>query len=117
LVFNACHVIGRQSASLSKNKLAGSLLLGTAASSAPAVGALSGAGAANASCASLSGAASGGRCTTTSIGDTAIGIGTGDVVAAEGGFNTAIAIGTGAVAGGRPADVWATTLAGWRASR
>jgi hypothetical protein len=67
-----------------------------------AVVALGSAGTANASCASFSGINSSslgpGQCTTTTIGDTAIGIGTNTTVIAEGGFNTAIAIGEDAQA-------------------
>jgi hypothetical protein len=80
-------------------------LLGAAASGVLAVVALSSAGAANASCASFSGINSGtgvGKCETTTIGDTAIGIGNTDLVQAIGGFNTAIAIGDGTSAITRP---------------
>jgi hypothetical protein len=76
------------------------LVLGAAASGVLALCALVGAGSANASCVSFSGLNSGnggtGKCTTTSFGDTAIGIGNTDVVEASGGFNTSIAVGAGA---------------------
>lgn len=78
-----------------KNEVAGKFLLLTAATcGALAVGSLSGAGPAAASCASFNGTAHVGQgCTTTNKGDVAIGIGRGTVVTASGGHNTAIAIG------------------------
>lgn len=77
------------------------LLLGVAGAGALAVVALGSAGAANASCVSFSGinsASGSGKCQTSSIGDTAIGIGNTDLVVAKGGFNTSIAIGDGSTA-------------------
>jgi len=52
------------------------ILLGRAASGALAAGSLSGAGTANATCASISGLQSGGGCTTKNFGDVAVGLGT-----------------------------------------
>jgi hypothetical protein len=86
--------MGRRSVPSGKSKFAGSLLLGVAVS-ALAVGALGGAGSANASCVSFSGLNSGSGCKTANFGDTAIGIGNTGAVEASGGFNTAIAVGTG----------------------
>jgi hypothetical protein len=61
---------------------------------------MSSAGTASATCVSFSGLNNGGGCTTTSLGDLAIGIGPQSVARASGGFNTSIAVGPTALATG-----------------
>jgi len=76
---------------------AGVLLLGAAASSALAVGALGSAGVANATCISVSGLNSGGDCISTIGPNIAVGIGQGATATAVNGvFGAAFAVGNGA---------------------
>jgi hypothetical protein len=73
----------------SKERLAGALLLGAAASGALAIASLSGAGAANATCASISGVGNGNGCTSTAT-NFAVGLGPNTTAtAANGVFNGA----------------------------
>jgi hypothetical protein len=90
---------------IKKDKLAGGVLLGAFASGALAAASLSGAGAANATCASISGIGNGGGCTST-LGSAAIGLGPNATATTNGPFNTALAIGknSNAIAGASPGD-------------
>src|ERR1700730_687108 len=96
--------MGKHTAS-KKDKLAGGVLLGALASGALAVASLSGAGAANATCASISGIGNGGGCTSTP-GSAAIGLGPNATATTNGPFNTALAVGKNsyAIAGASPGD-------------
>jgi hypothetical protein len=92
----------------SKERLAGALLLGAAASGALAIASLSGAGAANATCASISGVGNGNGCTSTAT-NFAVGLGPNTTAtAANGVFNGALAVGNGATAsaGINPTDAF-----------
>ena len=85
--------------SADRKRLCGGLFIGTLASGAMAVGALSSAGDANATCVSAGGWFTvGSGCTTSAPGDFALAIGEGAVATATGGGNLAVSWGVGASA-------------------
>jgi hypothetical protein len=89
---------------ITRDRLAGGLLLGAAASGALAIASLSGAGAANATCASISGisaGSSGGSTCTSTATSFAVGLGNNTTSTANGMFDGSIAVGTNAEAHSR----------------
>jgi hypothetical protein len=93
--------MGKHSAvSEGQKRLAGGLLLGAVTTGALAIGSMSTAGSANATCISFSGMNNGQGCTTTNAGDLAIAIGPRAGARASGGFNVSIAVGSTALATG-----------------
>jgi hypothetical protein len=76
-----------------RHNLAGGLMLSALASGAMAIGSVSSAPEANATCVSAWGLGNGRGCETTNIGDFAIAIGPGATARASGGFNTAMSFG------------------------